>query len=119
MPEDQGDKPGNPTQNQKEDNGTECQKTREASPGNPTQNRKEAGNDDGTECQKIGETSAGTRRNQEMTMEPEESGNDDGTENQKSRETSPRKQEMMMEQNAKRVGRQAPEPYPEPEGSRK
>ena len=64
MPKDKGDKPRNPTPNQKE-----------------------PGNDDGTECQKRKERSPGTllrtRRNQEM----------------------------MMEQNARRVGKQAPEPY--------
>ena len=62
---------------------------------NPTRNQKEAGNHDGTECQKTRETSPetlpGTRRNQEM----------------------------IMEQNAKRLGKQAPKPYPEPEGTRK
>ena len=73
----------------------------------------EPGNDDGTECQKTRETSPrtlpGTKNNQVMI--------DDGTECQKTRETSPgtlpgtrRNQEMMMEQNAKRLGRQAPEP---------
>ena len=60
------------------------------------------------------------------TRNQKEPANDDGTESQKSRETSPgiapgtrRNQQMMMEQNAKRVGRQAPEPYLEPEETSK
>ena len=60
-------------------------------PRNPARNEKEPGNDDGTDCEKSGETSPGTLP---------------GTR---------RNQEMMMGQNARRVGRQAPEPYPEPE----
>ena len=55
------------------------------------------------------------------TPNQKQPGNDDETESQKTRETSPGtlsrtrwNQEMMTEQNAKRAGRQAPEPYPEP-----
>ena len=51
---------------------------------------------------------------------------DDETETHKSRETSPgtlpgtrRNQQMMMKQKPIRVGRQAPEPYPEPEETSK
>ena len=94
---------------------------------NPTWNQKEAENDDCAECQKRRETMPGTlpgaRRNQK---EPQGTGNDDddGTEWQETRETSHgtltiaktrRNQDMMIEQNAKRLGRQAPEPNPEPE----
>ena len=60
-------------------------KDQEDKPRNPTRSHKEAGHDDGTECQKSSETSARTlprtRRNQEM----------------------------MMEQNAKRLGNRMPE----------
>ena len=56
-------------------------------PRNPTRNQKEPGIHDGTECQKTRETSPGT---------------------------VPKGQKLMMKQNARRVGRQAPEPYPEP-----
>ena len=54
-------------------------------------------------------------RNPSQNPEP---ANDDGTGCQKSRETSPitltnPNQEMIMEQDAKRVGRQAPQPQPE------
>ena len=62
---------------------------------NPTRNQKEPANDDGTECQNSRETSPGTLP---------------GTR---------RNQQVMMEQNAKRVGRQTPEPCPEPEETSK
>ena len=124
MPKDQGDKPGNLTWNQKEsgnDDGTECQKSRETSRGNPTPNQKQPGNYDGTECQKTRETSPGTlprtRWNQEMMMEQNAR-----RVGRQAAETLPQtrsNQEIMMEQNAAKVGRQAPEPYPEPDGTRK
>ena len=83
-----------------------------------------------------------TRWNQEMMMEqnarrigrqalepypqPDGTRKWSGTECQKNRETSPGtlpttrwNQEMMMEQNARRIGRQALEPYPQPDGTRK
>ena len=62
---------------------------------NPTRNQQEPGNDDGTECQKSRETNLGTLPR------------------------TKRNQAMMMEQNAKRLGRQAPEPYPEPDRTKK
>ena len=59
-------------------------------PRNPSWDKKEGGNHDGTQCHNTRETSPttlpGTRWNQDM----------------------------MMEQNARRLGRQSPEPYPEP-----
>ena len=75
-------------------------------PRNPTRNRKKPGKHDGTERQKTRETRNLTRNSQKHP------GNDDGTKCQKSRETSSgtlwgtrRNQEMMMEHNARRVGR--------------
>ena len=102
-------------------------------PHNPSWNQMEPGHDDGTECQKTTETIPGTlpesKRTEEMMMEqnarilgtkktwwnktvswkswephspPELFG-------QQARNPS-RNQERMMEQSARRVGRQAPEP---------
>ena len=68
-------KPRNRTRNQKEpenDDGTECQKSRETSPG--TLNQKEPTNYDGTDAK---------------TQNQKEPRNHDGTECQKTRETSP------------------------------
>ena len=62
---------------------------------NPTRNQKEPGNGDGIECQNSRETSPGTLSGARTN------------------------QQVMMEQNAKRVGRQTPEPYPEPEKASK
>ena len=45
-----------------------------------------------------------------------EPGNDDGTECRTSKEKEPG---ILMEENVQRLVRQAPEPYPEPEGTRK
>ena len=65
-------------------------KVRKQTPRNPSWNKKERGNHDGTQCHNTRETSPttlpGTRWNHDM----------------------------MMEQNARRLWRQSPEPYPEP-----
>ena len=142
MPEEWGDKPRNPTRNQMEpgnDDATACQKTRETSPVTLLATRSNQEMTMEQNAKRLGRqprTLPRTTRNQEMMMEqnakrpgrqaPEptqnqmEPGNDDGTACQKTRETSPgtllatrSNQEMTMEQNAKRLGRQAPEPYPE------
>ena len=115
-------------------------------PRNRSKNPKEQANDAGAKSpsgRKKGEKRKNklrnpSKRNQEIMMEQnaqrigrqapdpyrnhKEAGNDDGTECQKNRETNPGtlprarwNQEMMMEQNAKRPGRQAPEPDPEPD----
>ena len=103
---------------------------------NPTRNQKEQGNDDGTENQKSRETSPepyleqnATRVGRQVrnpTRNQKEPANDVGIDTHKSRETSPgtlpgtrRNQQMMMKQKPRRVGRQAPEPYPKPEETSK
>ena len=78
-------------------------------PWNPTRNQTEPGNDDGRDCDKTRETSPGTlpgtRGNQEMMME----------ENAKRQG----KQAPKLYPNAKRLQRQPLEPYPKPDGTRK
>ena len=87
-------------------------------------------NDDGTECQKTREQNA--RRVGRQAPEPcperdgtclgkKEGGNHDRIQCRNTRETNPTtlsgtrwNQDMLMEQNARRPGKQSPEPYPEP-----
>ena len=166
MPKEQGDKPRNSTRNQMmmeqnakragrqtqefypepDDDGTECQKSRETNPGILPGTRwwwnrmpKEHGDKprNSTRNQMMMEQNAkrAGRQTQEFYPEP------DGTECHKSRETSPvtlprtrwwwnrmpkeqgdkprnsTRNQMMMEQNAKRAGRQTQEFYPEPDGT--
>ena len=137
MPKEQGDKPRNSTRNQMmmEQNAKRA--------GRQTQEFYPEPDDDGTECQKSRETSPvtlpGTKRAGRQTQEFYPEPDDDGTECQKSRETNPgilpgtrwwwnrmpkeqgdkprnsTRNQMMMEQNAKRAGRQTQEFYPEPD----
>ena len=136
MPQHKGDKPHNPSWNQMEprhDDGTECQKTMETIPGtlpgtrkwrwnrmpedwgdnprNPTRKQKDWGNDDGTKCQNTidypePQNPGGTKLSLERVENPIQLQTCLGN---KPRNTS-RNQEGMMEQSARRVGRQAPEP---------
>ena len=78
-------------QNARGGDGTEFQNAKRLAdtPQNSTRNQMEPGNDDGTQCQ-AGDTPRNPTRNQPN-------------------------QKMMMEQNPKRLGRQAPEPYSEPD----
>ena len=102
-------------------------------PHNPSWNQMEPGHDDGTECQKTTETIPGTlpesKRTEEMMKEENArilgTKKHGGTKLFLGRVENPiqlqsclgnkprnpsRNQEMMMEQDSKRVGRQAPEP---------
>ena len=75
-------------------------------PRNPSWNKKEGGNHDGTQCHNTRETSPttlpGTRWNQDMMME------------QNARRLGNNPRNPTRNQNARRLGRQSPEPYPKP-----
>ena len=64
-------------------------------PRNPSWNKKEGGNHDGTQCHNTKETNPTTLPGRRW------------------------RQDMMMEQSARRLGRQTPEPYPKPKRLRK